>query len=63
MMLPLRHTVLGLHMQSDEVSESAVVVSAGQAKRNLKGCPDALSPLQGASGAAVRVRWSGRHER
>ena len=31
MMIPLRHGGLGLHMQSDEVSDAAFVAGAGQA--------------------------------
>ena len=45
MMLPLRHGGLGMHMQSDEVSDAAFVAGAGQAERNLKGRPAALCPL------------------
>ena len=63
MMLPLRHGGLGLHMQSDEVSDTAVVAGAGQAERNLKGRPAALWPLQGAGGASVRERWRSLHGR
>ena len=62
-MLPLRHGGLGLHMQSDEVSNAAFVAGAGQAERNLKVRPAALCPLQGASGASVRERWSSLHAR
>ena len=62
-MLPLRHGGLGLHMQSDEVSDAAFVAGAGQAVRNLKGCPAALCPLQGAGGASVRERWHSLHAR
>ena len=63
MMLPLRHGGLGLHIQSDEVSDAAFVAGAGQAERNLKGCRAALCPLQGASGASVRERWRSLHAR
>ena len=63
MMLPLRHGGIGLHMQSDEVSDAAFVAGAGQAERNLKGCPAALCPLQGAGGASVRERWRSLHAR
>ena len=48
MMLPLRHGGLGLHMQSDRVSDAAFVAGVGQAERNLKGRSAALCPLQGA---------------
>ena len=48
-------------MQSDEVSDAEFV--AGHAERNLKGRPAALCPLQGASGASVRHRWSSLHTR
>ena len=37
MMLPLRHGGLGLHIQSDKVSDASFVAGAGQAERNLKG--------------------------
>ena len=63
MMLPLRHGGLGLHMQSDEVSDAAFVAGAGQAERNLKGRPAALCRPQGGSGASVRERWSSLHKR
>ena len=63
MMLPLRHGGLGLHMQSDEVSDAAFVAGAGQAERNLQGRPAALCPLQGACGASVRERWRSLHAR
>ena len=33
MTLPLRHGGLGLHMQSDEVSDAAFVAGAGEAER------------------------------
>ena len=61
MMLPLRHGGLGLHMQSDEVSDAAFVAGAGQAERNLKGRPAALSPLQGGGGVSVWERWRSFH--
>ena len=61
-MLPLRHGGLGLHMQSDEVSDTAFVAGAGQAELNLKGRPAALCPLQRGNGASVRKRWSNLHE-
>ena len=65
MMLPLRHGGLGLHMQSDEVSDAAFVAGAGQleAERNLKGRPAALCPLQEPGGASVRERWRSLHAR
>ena len=47
MMLPLRHGWLGLHMQSDEVSDAAFVAGAGEAEPNLKRRPAAFCPLQG----------------
>ena len=62
-MLPLRHEGLGVHMQSDEVSDAAFVAGAGQAERNLKGRPAALCPLKGACGASVRERWRTLHAR
>ena len=46
MTLLLRHGGLGLHMQSDEVSDAAFVAGAGQGERNLKGRPAALCPLR-----------------
>ena len=49
-------------MQSDEVSDAAFVAGAGQAEGNLKGHPAVLRPLQGASGAFLRERWSSLHE-
>ena len=61
--LPLRHGGLGLHMQSDEVSDAAFAAGADQAERNLKGRPAALCPLQGAGGASVRERWRTLHAR
>ena len=63
MTLPLCHGGLGWHMQSDEVSDAAFVAGAGQAARNLKGLPAVLCPVQGASGASVRERWSSLHAR
>ena len=54
---------LGLHMQSDVVSDVAFVASAGQAERNQKGRPAALCLLQGACVAFVRECWSSLHER
>ena len=63
MTLPLRHGGLGLHMLSEEASDAAFVAGAGQAERNLKGRQAVLYPLQGASGASVRERWSGQHAR
>ena len=33
MTLPLRHGGLGLHMQSDKVSDAAFVAGAGEAER------------------------------
>ena len=63
MMLPLRHGGLGMRVQSDEVSDAAYVAGAGQAEVNLEGRPAALCPLQGVSGAALRARWAGVHER
>ena len=59
---PLRHGGLGLRMQSEEVSNAAFVAGTGQAEHNLKGHPAVLCPLQGASGALVRERWSNLHE-
>ena len=60
---PLRYGRLGLHMQSNEVSNAAIVDGAGQAARNLKGRPAVPCPLQGASGALVRERWTNLHKR
>ena len=60
-MHPLRHGGLGLHMQSDEVLDATPVAGAGQPELNLKGCPAALCPLQGAS-ASAGERWSNLHE-
>ena len=57
MMLPLLHGGLGLHTQSDEVSDATFVAGDGQADRNLKGRPAALCPLKGAGGGSVRERW------
>ena len=62
MMRTLRHGGLGLHMQSDDVSDAAFVDGAGQAE-HLKGHPAARCPLQGVSGASVREQWSSLHER
>ena len=63
LMLLLRHGGLGLHMQSDEVSDAAFVAGASHAERNLKGRPAPLCPLQGAGGASVRERWRSLHAR
>ena len=58
MMLLLCHGGLGLHTQSDEVSDDAFVAGAGQAERNLKGRPAAplcnglVMPPCGGGGAA-----------
>ena len=48
----MSHGGLGLHMQSDEVSDAAFVAGVGQTERNVKGRPAALCPLQGAGGAS-----------
>ena len=63
MMLSLRPGGRGLHMQADEVSDATFVAGAGQAERNLKGRPVVLCPLQRASGASMRERWSSLNER
>ena len=60
---PLREGGLGLHMQLGDVLDAAFVAGAAQAERNLKGRPAALFPLQGASGASMRERWSSLHAR
>ena len=54
MMLPLRHGGLGLHKQSDEVSDAAIVAGAGQAERNLcfALCKGLVAPPCGSGGAA-----------
>ena len=49
-MLPLRHGGVGLHIQSDEVSDGALVAGAGQAERNLKGPVAASCALPSARG-------------
>ena len=48
----MSHGGLGLHMQSDEISDAAFVAGVGQTERNVKGRPAALCPLQGAGGAS-----------
>ena len=63
MTFPVRHAGLGLHIQSDGVSDAAFVAGAVQAERNLKGRLVALCSLQEASGACVRERWSRLHAR
>ena len=55
--LPLRRRGLGLRMQSN-----VVTLGAGQAELNLEGGPAVLCPLQGASGASVRARWSNLYQ-
>ena len=49
-MLPMRHGAWGLHMQSGNVLDAALVADAGQAERNLKGRPAALVICKGLAG-------------
>ena len=63
LIFPLHDGGIGLHMQSDEVSDAAFFAGSGQAERNLKGRPAALCPQQRAGCASVRERWRSLHAR